>query len=826
MCGIAGEVRRDDDRPDLGAVEAMVETMVARGPDGGGVWSEGGVALGHRRLRIIDLSDAGAQPMVDPDLGLTVVFNGCIYNYQELRAELSRPRLPLLLAAATPRCCSRRTTGGATASSTTCTACSPSPSSSATPAGCVLGPRPARHQAAVPGRGRPARALRLDPPGAAGRRRRRHPHRPGRAAPLPDASTRSSRRRARSCAASGSCRRRPSLAIEPDGRRTEDRYWGARLHPPARARRLDRARTGRTRCSPRSASPSSGAWSPTCPVGVPAVGRARLQPHRRPAGRGGPARPGDLLASASSRSAASRATSSATPTSSPSASAPTTTRSASAPTAMLPGRSTRAIAAMSEPMVSHDVRRLLPAQRGGVASTCKVVQSGQGADEVFAGYHWYPPLATAPRPSTDRARRLPARRSSTATTPASAGARRRRYALRPTTPAGGFVAEPLRPRPAPTPPSTGPCASTPTVMLVDDPVKRVDNMTMAWGLEARVPFLDHELVELAAQLPAGAQARPRRQGRAQGGRPPGDPRRGHRPPEGLLPGPGADPPRGRRTSTWCATRCTPRRPRSGGCSGPRHVDAPAAPTRTAELTPLRGNELWQLGLLELWLQAHGVAVSAARHDVRPCGPRDDQAPRRSRSGSTTTPRRPTSRTRWPTTSCSTSGGAGWCSARPSPTPSELADVLRRGGGRPPRHLRLPARPARPGGPAARTSCSSTRSHTYRLPLRRRPAPAAAAAAACVVRRIATGRERLPRPMNRDLRALRDGPGPRRRHLGQPRRHPTWSPTWSPCDADRRGRRHRHRRRPRAALRRPRAAAAACGASRSTRPPRRPASARR
>ena len=43
-------------------------------------------------------------------------------------------------------------------------------------------------------------------------------------------------------------------------------------------------------------------------------------------------------------------------------------------------------------------------------------------------------------------------------------------------------------------------------MLVDDPVKRVDNMTMAWGLEARVPFLDHELVEFAAAIPAGLKA--------------------------------------------------------------------------------------------------------------------------------------------------------------------------------------------------------------------------------------------------------------------------------------------------------------------------------
>jgi len=46
------------------------------------------VAFGHRRLSIIDLSARGAQPMVDSDLGLTLVFNGCIYNYQELRAEL------------------------------------------------------------------------------------------------------------------------------------------------------------------------------------------------------------------------------------------------------------------------------------------------------------------------------------------------------------------------------------------------------------------------------------------------------------------------------------------------------------------------------------------------------------------------------------------------------------------------------------------------------------------------------------------------------------------------------------------------------------------
>ena len=56
--------------------------MASRGPDSDGVVAHGPVALGHRRLSIIDLSARGAQPMVDSDLGLTLVFNGCIYNYR------------------------------------------------------------------------------------------------------------------------------------------------------------------------------------------------------------------------------------------------------------------------------------------------------------------------------------------------------------------------------------------------------------------------------------------------------------------------------------------------------------------------------------------------------------------------------------------------------------------------------------------------------------------------------------------------------------------------------------------------------------------------
>ena len=66
----------------------MADAMAPRGPDGAGVWSQGRVALGHRRLKIIDLTEAGAQPMVDSDLGLAIAWNGCIYNYKELRREL------------------------------------------------------------------------------------------------------------------------------------------------------------------------------------------------------------------------------------------------------------------------------------------------------------------------------------------------------------------------------------------------------------------------------------------------------------------------------------------------------------------------------------------------------------------------------------------------------------------------------------------------------------------------------------------------------------------------------------------------------------------
>jgi asparagine synthase (glutamine-hydrolysing) len=90
MCGILGWLgARAPDGVDR--FETALDTLVHRGPDDGGVWSDGGgVLLGHRRLSIIDLSSAGHQPMLDPASGAALVFNGEIYNYVELGKELKR----------------------------------------------------------------------------------------------------------------------------------------------------------------------------------------------------------------------------------------------------------------------------------------------------------------------------------------------------------------------------------------------------------------------------------------------------------------------------------------------------------------------------------------------------------------------------------------------------------------------------------------------------------------------------------------------------------------------------------------------------------------
>src|SRR5688500_6012120 len=88
MCGIAGIIDSDRNRPvDADVLRAMGNAIAHRGPDAEGIWREPGMGLVHRRLAIIDLQ-GGDQPIGNEDGSVQVVFNGEIYNFQELRAGL------------------------------------------------------------------------------------------------------------------------------------------------------------------------------------------------------------------------------------------------------------------------------------------------------------------------------------------------------------------------------------------------------------------------------------------------------------------------------------------------------------------------------------------------------------------------------------------------------------------------------------------------------------------------------------------------------------------------------------------------------------------
>ena len=86
MCGFTGFIGQLDDRE--GALTAMMDTIIHRGPDSEGKYIDNDAALGFRRLSIIDLSSIGDQPLYNEDKSKVLVFNGEIYNYQELRQEL------------------------------------------------------------------------------------------------------------------------------------------------------------------------------------------------------------------------------------------------------------------------------------------------------------------------------------------------------------------------------------------------------------------------------------------------------------------------------------------------------------------------------------------------------------------------------------------------------------------------------------------------------------------------------------------------------------------------------------------------------------------
>ncbi len=90
MCGICGQLRFDGKNVSSKSLKTMMSRLARRGPDASGSWIDGKIGFGHQRLSIIDLSNHGAQPMLDDVLNLTLVFNGTIYNYKKLRLQLAK----------------------------------------------------------------------------------------------------------------------------------------------------------------------------------------------------------------------------------------------------------------------------------------------------------------------------------------------------------------------------------------------------------------------------------------------------------------------------------------------------------------------------------------------------------------------------------------------------------------------------------------------------------------------------------------------------------------------------------------------------------------
>jgi asparagine synthase (glutamine-hydrolysing) len=259
----------------------------------------------------------------------------------------------------------------------------------------------------------------------------------------------------------------------------------------------------------------------------------------------------------------------------------------------------RAIAAMSEPMISHDaVAFHMLSER--VARSRKVVQSGQGADEVLAGYSWYQPLPRVDGAGTGAelyAAEFFDRDHAGVLELAAPGAVSARDASR------AFVQDWFA-RPGADSPVDRALRIDTEVMLVDDPVKRVDNMTMAHGLEARTPFLDHDLVELAAACPPALKL-------ADGGK--GVLKRSAR---GLVPDAVIDRPKGYFPVPALTHLEAPvvtlvgdaLRSQAARARGLFREDAVEAMLRdpNAARTNLDGSTLWQVGMVELWLQAHGI----------------------------------------------------------------------------------------------------------------------------------------------------------------------------------------------------------------------------
>jgi asparagine synthase (glutamine-hydrolysing) len=597
MCGLAGEIRFDGRGADVGALERSCARLASRGPDGSGIWANGPIALGHRRLAIIDLSAAGAQPMTDPQLGLTIVFNGCIYNYEALREELTGLGHRFFSHADTEVIvkayaqwgvdCVQRFKG------MFAFAIAERDTGRLVLARDRLGIKPLYLDQT---RERLRFASSLPALVSAGGVDTSIDH-----VALAHYMTFHSVVPAPRTILNGVRKLPPATirVVEPDGASTDTCYWD----PPftrdeSRAdwterdwqdAVIDALRVAVERRMvadvPVGVLLSGGIDSSLVVALLAEAGQTGLQTFSigfDSAGNesGDEFEYSDIVAQRFG----------------------TDHHRIKIDSRRLLPAIDGAVAAMSEPMVSHDcVAFYLLSQE--VARSVKVVQSGQGADEVLGGYDWYPPLADVARddavdayakvffdrPFGELARLL-----------------NPEWLIE-----ADDTAAPLRwisdqfGRPGAQTALDAALRNDSEIMLVDDPVKRVDNMTMAAGLEARVPFLDHDFVELAARIPPALKLADGGKGvlkRASRGIVPDeiiDRTKGYFPVPAIrqLEGPYLDRVRDALTDPAAKNR---------GLFRPEIVDAMLADPNTTRTT-LGSNALWQLALLEMWLQTTGVS---------------------------------------------------------------------------------------------------------------------------------------------------------------------------------------------------------------------------
>ena len=487
MCGLFGALSFSGQSIDTGIANAMSEKVARRGPDDRGEWFDGPVMLGHRRLAIIDLSPQGHQPMHDVGEHYTIVFNGTIYNYPELREQLiaegyafhshSDTEVILNAYAHWGEACTEKLHG------MFAFAIWDKSAQSLFLARDRMGIKPlyyartsegfyfASNPQALLATGRCDTAI--DPVGL-------HYQLSLHAViPAPRTILKGIRK----------CRPAFAMRVGADASLVESRYWSLPAHRP-------------------DAPMSAQEWNDSIHDALMESVKRRLQIADVPVGvlLSGGLDSSLLVALLAEAGVGQIKTFSIGFEDQPEERGHefefsdavvqmynTEHHKFLIPNDQVLTRLPEAVRAMAEPMVGQDaVAFFLLSEQ--VSKSVKVVQSGQGADEVFAGYFWYERMqhslgSPLQRFSPHYVDRDHAEFCDTVETPY----RGKDYTSE-------LIEENLASEQADTF-MDAVLRFDVTTLVVDDPVKRVDNMTMAWGLEARVPFLDHQLVELAAACP-------------------------------------------------------------------------------------------------------------------------------------------------------------------------------------------------------------------------------------------------------------------------------------------------------------------------------------